>query len=381
MHLKTLSFRGDRRATWESNHISTIRARWTFTYFLTKILRVTSFSLPSPLAAWIVFSSVILLNVSSAHALTLELPLRCSLGKDCFIQNYPDHDTSPKFKDYRCGDVLGYNGHDGTDFRLPDYAAMRAGVEVIASADGVVRGVRDGMDDISVKTIGKAAIKDKECGNGVAIVHQGGWETQYCHIKKGSLRVHKNQQVKAGDVLGQVGLSGDTEFPHVHLSVRDPNKRKIDPFTGSGLNIACAPNATTTPSTTLWSNVAQSQLTYTPTGVLNSGFSDHATSYEAAQNGEEKYTTLPTTSPALVYWVQWFGLHDGDVITMHLTAPDNTVLATDSAKINGNKAVIFRLLGSKQYAGNWPAGTYTGSYTIARKDVPSLQGKADLTVK
>jgi hypothetical protein len=61
------------------------------------------------------------------------------------------------------------------------------------------------MEDISVKTVGKAAIAGKECGNGVLIEHEGGWRTQYCHMAKGSVRVKPGDQLTTGQPIGLVG--------------------------------------------------------------------------------------------------------------------------------------------------------------------------------
>ena len=76
----------------------------------------------------------------------LALPLDCTLGESCFIQNYVDDDPGPGAADFTCG-ALTYDGHKGTDFALTSIAAMEAGVTVRAAAPGVVRGVRDGMPD------------------------------------------------------------------------------------------------------------------------------------------------------------------------------------------------------------------------------------------
>ena len=112
---------------------------------------------------------VFLLNFSAVLAdesLTLSLPVGCEVGGNCFVQNYVDHDPSSSHRDFSCG-ARTYDGHDGTDFRLPSMTAMRAGVAVLAVADGKVTGVRDGEKDISIRVIGKAAIADRKCGNGV----------------------------------------------------------------------------------------------------------------------------------------------------------------------------------------------------------------------
>ncbi len=81
-----------------------------------------------------------------ANAFDLGLPVACSLGEDCYIQQYFDHDAGPQVQDFTCGS-LSYVGHDGTDFAVKTRQAMAAGVSVLAAAPGVVRGVRDGVAD------------------------------------------------------------------------------------------------------------------------------------------------------------------------------------------------------------------------------------------
>ena len=53
-------------------------------------------------------------------------------------------------------------------------------------------------------------ISGKECGNGVVLVHDDGYQTQYCHLKKGSVAVKKGARVSEGDLLGFIGMSGKT---------------------------------------------------------------------------------------------------------------------------------------------------------------------------
>ena len=135
--------------------------------------------------------AVFLLNFSAVWAdesLTLSLPVGCEVRGNCFVQNYVDHDPSSSYRDFSCG-ARTYDGHDGTDFRLPSMSAMRAGVAVLAVADGEVTGVRDGEKDISIRVIGKAAIAGRECGNGVFLRHPYGWDTQYCHLASGSVEL------------------------------------------------------------------------------------------------------------------------------------------------------------------------------------------------
>ena len=100
---------------------------------------------------------------------------------------------------------------------------------MLAAATGMVRGCATAGKMLSVRIAGEGSVKGRECGNGVVLAHPGGWETQYCHMAKGSVRVKTGETVTAGTVLGLVGMSGDAEFPHLHLAVRH-NGEKIDPF-------------------------------------------------------------------------------------------------------------------------------------------------------
>src|SRR5437868_3746683 len=118
----------------------------------------------------------------------LSFPVDCQIGRTCMVQNYFDHDPKTGVVDYMCG-FLTYDGHDGTDIRVPNLTAMNKGVNVIAAADGKVRAIRDEMEDVNFRQLGAAALKGKEAGNSVAVDHGNGWETQYSHLRKGSVLV------------------------------------------------------------------------------------------------------------------------------------------------------------------------------------------------
>ena len=159
----------------------------------------------------------------------LSLPIACNLGKDCFIQQYVDVDPGDSAKDYRCGTAV-YDGHKGTDFRLLSVKAAEANVVVLAAAAGRVKAARDGMADrLTGSKQDIARLQRRDCGNGVVLDHGGGWETQYCHLKRGSIKVREGQSVTSGTPLGFVGYSGNAAFAHVHLSVRQGG-RIVDPF-------------------------------------------------------------------------------------------------------------------------------------------------------
>ncbi len=187
-----------------------------------------------------------------AEPLSLGLPIACALGSDCWIQQYPAHGAGEGAQDYRCGHE-SYKGHDGTDFRVRD---MSSRADVVASAAGRVKAARDGAADRLVRDeAGRAAVKGRECGNGVVIDHGGGWETQYCHMRKGSVAAKPGDAVEAGAKLGEIGASGDAGFAHVHLTVRQ-NGKPLDPFDGGpATGAACGIKGTP-----LWSLQAAAAL-------------------------------------------------------------------------------------------------------------------------
>ena len=303
----------------------------------------------------------------SETPLRLQLPLQCTVGEDCHIQNYFDHDPGSGFSDFTCG-TLGYDGHKGTDFRLPSLSEMKRGVSVVAAADGRVRSIRDSMEDISVNQPGvRARIEGHEAGNGVAIVHAGGWETQYSHMRRGSILVKPGQQVKAGDRLGLVGLSGKTEFPHLHLSVRH-NGRPVDPFVGLRRDIECGPG-----DRPLWSKQVFKTLRYRPTGLLQSGFTSNKPEIRLVEAGAYRQSHFPTSVPSLIFWVEVFGIQQGDREWLAILKPDGSPLVEKRGRAKKSKARWFSYAGKKRRSEPWAKGTYIGIYRLRRERQGRLQ--------
>ena len=57
-------------------------------------------------------------------------------------------------------------------------------------------------------------------GNYVVIDHGNGEWSMIAHLKRGSVKVAAGDVVKAGQVLGAMGMSGDSRIPHVHYQLQ-----------------------------------------------------------------------------------------------------------------------------------------------------------------
>lgn len=309
--------------------------------------------------------ALFLLAPATAGAFDLALPLDCTLNQSCFVQHLPDHDPSPGTRDFTCG-TLTYDGHDGTDFALPSLAAMAEGVKVLAAAPGIVRGVRDGMPDIAVSDPAAPPLDNRDCGNGVAITHEGGWETQYCHMKQGSVRVKAGDRVEAGMPLGEVGLSGNTEFPHLHLTLRRDGK-ELDPW-APDMAESCGPVADD-----LW----QGDLTAPPGGIITAGFASAIPDYATIKQGA--VTPPAGDTPALVIWAYLYGTRAGDWVHLVLRGPEGEVVA-DDILLEKSQAQSFRAIGKKRPRQGWPAGSYEGRATLSRDGAVIDHAEISLTL-
>ena len=95
--------------------------------------------------------------------------------------------------------------HKGTDYAAP------IGTPIMATADGVV------------------TESTRRRGNGryVKIRHNGTYSTQYLHMRKQNVR--RGDIVKQGDVIGWIGMTGNTSGPHVCYRFWK-NGRQVDPL-------------------------------------------------------------------------------------------------------------------------------------------------------
>jgi hypothetical protein len=319
----------------------------------------------SLLAALLLFAA----QSGRSDTLRLGLPLDCVPGESCFIQNFVDTDPGPDAVDFACGG-LTYDGHKGTDFALVSRAAMAEGVTVRAAAPGVVRASRDGMADTGRDGTMPEDLDGRECGNGVVIDHGGGWESQYCHLKAGSVSVARGARVATGTPLGEVGYSGLTETPHLHLSLRKDGT-VVDPFAPDGTR-RCDPDAR--PGDTLWAD----PITYVPGGLIALGAAAGVPAYDAIKAGRAGRASLPADAPALVGWAYLFGARAGDVVEIVIEQPDGAIWHRHDIAFEKPFAQAFRASGKRRPADGWQVGEWTISARMIR-DGAAISG-ADVAV-
>ena len=302
--------------------------------------------------AWLVLALAKLAAAADA-APALHLPLDCKPGETCWIANHVDLDPGGGVRDYACGH-LTYDAHSGTDIAVRDLATMRGGVKVLAAAAGVVRGVRNDVDDVSIRERpgGKSEIADRECGNGVRIDHGGGWQTLYCHLRRGSVTVKPGEQVSAGQPLGLVGLSGETEFPHLHFGVMR-NLTTVDPFGGKPGAQGCAPAGRP-----LWDAQTLAALPYAPGVIYNFGVAPRMPTAEQVREGVYRGRRVAREAEAIVVWAEVFGTTAGEALHFTVEAPDGSRFLEQRAAFERSQARAFRAFGRKRGAAPWSSGTY-----------------------
>jgi murein DD-endopeptidase MepM/ murein hydrolase activator NlpD len=122
---------------------------------------------------------------------------------------------------YSLGDWMYYDGHDGIDFGIsyrPVYAA--------ADADQIVYA---GWWDPQNHKI--------NLGIYVRLHHSNGYNTYYGHMSSIAVQACGSPGctfVPHGEMLGISGTTGNSSGPHLHLLVRDPSNRSVDPYGWKG---------------------------------------------------------------------------------------------------------------------------------------------------
>jgi murein DD-endopeptidase MepM/ murein hydrolase activator NlpD len=178
-----------------------------------------------------------------------------------------DHRPLPQSGKVACIDYAGHGGtigapycygkHKGTDFMLiGGFDQMDNGTNyIVAAADGRVTTLKDkyydrchltagasdndpGIDVTCDGQNGDASDGGSFDANEIVINHGFGTTdkryavtSRYLHIKQGSARVELGQFVRCGQVIAEIGSSGNSSAPHLHFEVTHDGQI-VDPYKG-----------------------------------------------------------------------------------------------------------------------------------------------------
>lgn len=165
--------------------------------------------------------------VDPSPPLVLEPPLR---GAGWIAGNAPDPDSTPGHNRM----LVGVGGRVvlpqrfATDWMKlgPDGRAWHTdpgrnenwagwGEDLLAVADGTVIEAVDTLPDQTPPEFQRGA------ANRLVLDVGGGHHAVYAHLRRGSLRVRTGDRVRRGQVIAEVGNSGNSTAPHLHFQVLD----------------------------------------------------------------------------------------------------------------------------------------------------------------
>ena len=283
----------------------------------------------------------------------LTFPVACTPGKDCWITRYMDRDTGPGTSDYLCGNH-SQNGHKGVDIAVADLGVMATSVPVLAVARGKILRVRDGEPDISARETEGGAPEGRECGNGLVIRHDDGFESQYCHLKQGSITLSPGAQVEKGQQVGAIGLSGETEYPHVHYMLRQ-NGALIDPFDGKPTSESCNAGG----GTSLWVRTPGYQPVVMLPLTVSATPPDRAEVWDAPK-------ALSRHAANLVITARAFHTQTGDTWHLVIKDPRGSTFFDKTATLERGHQFYYQYMGRKAPQGGLMPGIWTATLTASR---------------
>jgi hypothetical protein len=91
------------------------------------------------------------------------------------------------------------------------------GQPILAPCDGRIEAARDGLPDLPIPETDRA----NPTGNHV-LLRCGDITVLLAHMRRGSVTAAVGAEVKTGNVVGQVGNSGNTGEPHLHIHAQQP---------------------------------------------------------------------------------------------------------------------------------------------------------------
>lgn len=105
------------------------------------------------------------------------------------------------------------------------------GADILAVADGPVVATLDGLPEQVPGTAPTGLALEQYGGNHIVQDLGNGYYALYAHIKTGTVQVGPGDQLTAGQVIGSLGNSGNSDAPHLHFHIMS----SPDPLRSDGL--------------------------------------------------------------------------------------------------------------------------------------------------
>jgi murein DD-endopeptidase MepM/ murein hydrolase activator NlpD len=176
----------------------------------------------------VVWASLVSRQPPDGHIVDLAFPLRegtysIANGGSNRLTNAHIRTLDPRYARYR-GQSYGVDIVKGTPSEI-------FGDLIYAPCEGSVVRVEDWLPDLTPPAVDRAHPPGNfvlvECDDAHVLVG---------HMRSGSVRVHPGDYVTTDTTLGEVGNSGNSDQPHLHIHAQRPG-RPWDPFIGDPLPI------------------------------------------------------------------------------------------------------------------------------------------------
>ncbi len=215
---------------------------------------------------------------------------------------------------------------------------------VVAIADGVVTSCQNSIKGV-IKDTGTAGM-----GNYVYIEHENGYRSRYQHMKYGMVTVRKGDKVKAGQVIGYIGNTGNSTGRHLHFDISAPGKFSGGRYVSSQDRTYFDPAPFITGAKTLYKQTAKpnkSVLEVAKEIVDGKGdWGTGATRKARLEKAGYNYNEVQTEVNKLIYKTTYFKKYEGKSTSI--------VDALNSLKIKSSfsyRKEIAKANGIKAYAG------------------------------
>jgi hypothetical protein len=190
---------------------SATKSKFTLVSYMTPALIFTVLSV-----------SALLGNFFSGSAVSLKFPLKdgayyiAQAGGTSIVNAHHPYGSQVYSLDILQLNKWGRNADGFQQTSLEQYAIF--GRPVYSPCNGIIADSVDGLDDLPP---GSSGDTHHAAGNHV-FIDCGKEKVQVllAHMKKGSLAIQKGSLVKTDDLIGQVGNSGNSSEPHLHIHAR-----------------------------------------------------------------------------------------------------------------------------------------------------------------